>query len=74
VPEGIHLLNGGTDGERLIVYIGSPGGFISSLPEPLVGNMPEAVPGRGSLAGAGVYRLTVLLPEDWLFLPFIVKR
>ena len=73
IPAGIHLLSGGTDGERLIVYIGSPGGFVSSLPEAQTSEAIDLTPGRGSLTGAGVYRLTIILPEDWLFLPMVVK-
>ena len=66
-------MSGGSDGERLIVYIGSPGGFVSSLPEAQTSDAIDVTPGRGSLTGAGVYRLTIILPEDWLFLPVVVK-
>ncbi len=73
VPAGVHLLNGGTDGERLIIYIGSPGGFVSGLPGVQTTAVSNSIPGRDSLLGAGIYRLTIVLPTEWVYLPFVSR-
>ncbi|MBN2148398.1 MAG: hypothetical protein JW726_13500 [Anaerolineales bacterium] len=73
VPTFIQVLDGGTDGERLILYIGTAGGFVSSLPGVQITSVLDTIPGRGNLLGAGVYRLTTRLPTEWVYLPLLSR-
>jgi len=50
-----------TDGERVVLYVGSPGGMVAQF-------TPEEV-----LLGAGVYRWTSLLPTNRVYLPLVLK-
>ncbi len=64
----------GTDGERVMTYMGTPGGMVSVG----VGNQAvdlvraAATDEEYSALGAGVYRLTTLLPTDWIYLPSVM--
>lgn len=64
----------GTDGERVMTYMGTPGGMVSVG----VGNQAvnlvraAATDEEYSALGAGVYRLTTLLPADWIYLPSVM--
>jgi photosystem II stability/assembly factor-like uncharacterized protein len=75
MQQEITTLAGGTDGERTIIYVGTKGGQVSSIQSTLTLHaQPFAVmPGRGSLLGAGVYRLT-LLPPKRVYLPLVVVK
>ncbi len=73
VPTFIQVLGGGVDGERLILYIGTAGGFVSSLPGVQITAVSNSIPGRGSLTGAGVYRYTVLQFPPTLYLPLLIR-
>jgi photosystem II stability/assembly factor-like uncharacterized protein len=64
-------MNVGVDGERMIVYIATPGGVVSS--EARMAQLSGAIPGRGSVLGGGVYRLTTVLPDRWVYLPLICR-
>lgn len=66
------LLAAGTDGERAVVYVGSPGGIASSVNQAAVKSL-GIMPGQGSLLGGGVYRLTTRLPDHFVYLPMTVK-
>ena len=61
-----------TDGERVVLYIGSPGGMASQVDTQST-LISEAVLVGPTLFGGGVYRLTSLLPTDWLYLPIIAR-
>ncbi|MEA3396345.1 MAG: IPT/TIG domain-containing protein [Chloroflexota bacterium] len=50
-----------TDGERVVLYVGTPGGMVAQF-------TPEEM-----LLGAGVYRWTSLLPTNRVYLPLILK-
>jgi hypothetical protein len=54
--------------------VGGAGGSVSSVPGGLtLGTEPlGTIPGRGSLQGAGIYRLT-LLPPKWVYLPLVLR-
>jgi len=55
------VLAAGTDGERVVVYVGTPGGMVVQA------NLEEM------LLGAGVYRWTSRLPTARVYLPLILK-
>jgi photosystem II stability/assembly factor-like uncharacterized protein len=61
-----------SDGSRSIIYMGTTGGLVDSGGG-LAGILYSSIPGRGSVFGGGVYRLTNLLPTDWLYLPIIMR-
>jgi len=60
VQQEITTLSGGTDGERVIIYVGTKGGVVQVELEQL-------------LLGAGVYRWTSRLPTARVYLPLILK-
>jgi len=61
-----------TDGERVVVYVGSPGGLASQAGAQTT-LASRAVVEQSTLLGGGVYRLTTLLPTDWVYLPLVVR-
>ena len=67
-------LAAGTDGERVLLYVGSPGGIVTT---PGLASRSEEraepIPGRGSVLGGGVYRYTTLLPGHQIYLPLLLK-
>jgi photosystem II stability/assembly factor-like uncharacterized protein len=66
------ILSAASDGERSIVYLGTPGGLVYSAGIQ-ASAQPNAIPGRGNLGGGGIYRLTTLLPTHWVYLPLIMR-
>ena len=73
--EGIprpEILVGASDGERSLVYMGTPGGLATSAGGQTVLSL-DTIPGRGSVLGGGVYRLTTLLPDHWVYLPLVLR-
>jgi photosystem II stability/assembly factor-like uncharacterized protein len=68
-------LASGTDGERVIVYVGSPGGIVSTVTDTLIldAASPGTIPGRGIVLSGGVYRYTSLQPGHWVYLPLVVR-
>jgi photosystem II stability/assembly factor-like uncharacterized protein len=66
------MLAAATDGERSIVYISSPGGLASGVGSQAMIS-PNAIQNDTVILGGGVYRLSVLLPSDWVYLPSIMK-
>jgi hypothetical protein len=57
-----------TDGERVIVYVGITSGAIHKP------GVTTASAGTDlTLLGSGVYRLTALLPTEWVYLPLALK-
>jgi photosystem II stability/assembly factor-like uncharacterized protein len=65
-------LAAGTDGERVMLYIGSPGGLVTQIGTQAV--LPfDVIPGRGSVLGGGVYRMTMVLPDHWVYLPLMLR-
>ena len=69
------ILVAASDGERSIVYLGTPGGLATSAvtQSSAAGEFTPLGGGVYRLLGGGVYRLTSLLPTDWLYLPLISK-
>jgi hypothetical protein len=69
-------LASGTDGERVIVYVGSPGGIVSAVTGTLALNAasPSTIPGRGVVLSGGVYRYTSLQTENRVYLPLIWRK
>ncbi len=61
-----------TDGKRVVLYIGSPGGLASQAGAQTT-LASRAVMKQSTLLGSGVYRLTTLLPTDWVYLPLVVR-
>ncbi len=66
----IYSLAAGSDGERVVVYVGISGGVVS--PKPQATGTSDAIPGRGRVKPAGVYRFTTL-PNRWVYLPLVFK-
>jgi hypothetical protein len=64
-------LASGTDGERVIVYVGSPGGFVPTAGRAPTGQatFPASVLAQSIALGGGVYRWTSLQPEHWVYMP-----
>jgi photosystem II stability/assembly factor-like uncharacterized protein len=58
-----------SDGERVVVYMGTAGGVAATSTQNRL--FSDSIPGRGSIFGGGVYRLTEVLPTDWIYLPNI---
>jgi photosystem II stability/assembly factor-like uncharacterized protein len=69
-------LASGTDGKRIVVYVGSPGGVVTAvgLATRSIPQITESVPGRGNVLGGGVYRLTTRLPTGSVYLPLVRKE
>jgi photosystem II stability/assembly factor-like uncharacterized protein len=73
VPDGrIQALAWGSDGERVIVYVGTAGGVVSSADQ--ASATSNGFPGRGSVTGGGVYHLTTVLPDHWVYLPLVCRN
>ena len=66
------ILAGASDGERAAIYLGSPGGLVTSLGLQSALSV-DAIPGRGSVLGSGVYRMTTRLQSHWVHLPSILR-
>ncbi len=66
------ILTAATDGERSILYMGTPGGLVNSSGVQTETTLDTASVEYGILGG-GVYRLTNLLPTDWVYLPIIAR-
>jgi photosystem II stability/assembly factor-like uncharacterized protein len=62
----------GTDGERVILYIGSPGGLPSQTGAQTAWQ-PNAILGESTVFGGGVYRMTTRLPNHWAYLPLVLR-
>jgi hypothetical protein len=66
------ILVSATDGERIMLYLGTRGGLVSGLE--LAGTASETIPGRGSIMGGGVYRYTLTPPQGhWVYLPLVLR-
>ncbi len=66
------ILTSASDGERTLIYMGTPGGLATSAGTRSV-LQSDSIPGRGSVLGGGVYRLTTRLPDHWVYLPFVLR-
>ena len=66
------ILVGASDGERSLVYMGTPGGLATSSGGQTALSR-DTIPGRGTVLGGGVYRLTTLLPRHWVYLPLVMR-
>jgi hypothetical protein len=67
-------LAAGTDGERVVVYVGTPGGVFTTegIANTSRGEFIESISAEYSiLGGGGVYRLTSILFSDFTYLPII---
>jgi hypothetical protein len=66
------ILVSASDGERIMLYIGTRGGLVSGLG--LAGTRDDTIPGRGSMLGGGVYRYTMTPPQEhWVYLPLVLR-
>ena len=66
------ILVSATDGERIMLYLGTRGGLVSGLE--LAGTASETIPGQGSIMGGGVYRYTLTPPQGhWVYLPLVLR-
>jgi hypothetical protein len=55
-----------------MIYLGSPGGLVTQAGEQRT-STANTILGEATIFGGGVYRLTKILPTDWLYLPTIVR-
>jgi photosystem II stability/assembly factor-like uncharacterized protein len=67
----IYSLAAGSDDERVVVYVGISGGVVS--PQSQAAAASDVIPGRGSVMGGGVYRMTTRLLNQRVYLPLIFK-
>jgi photosystem II stability/assembly factor-like uncharacterized protein len=76
VQQEITSLAAGSDGDRLIIYVGTKGGNVASVPDTRAAiAKPEGeIPGLGSVLGGGVYRWTSLLGGYRVYLPLILHE
>ena len=66
------MLSAASDGERSIIYLGTPGGLVyNPLAQGLM--MTDALPGLGSLGGAGIYRLVSAIQSERIYLPLAFR-
>jgi len=68
-------LAAGTDRERIVIYVGSPGGVVSSEQSALISTADDikSTSVDENMIGGRVYRLTMILQTDWVYLPLVVK-
>jgi len=65
------ILTAASDGRRSVIYMGTPGG-LASRAGAQAASMPTAISGDFTILGGGVYRLTVLLRTEFVYLPLVV--
>jgi photosystem II stability/assembly factor-like uncharacterized protein len=58
------------EGERVILYAGTAGGYV----EGGAAGALSAVKPEGTLVNAGVYRYTTLRPRWWVYLPLVLRE
>jgi photosystem II stability/assembly factor-like uncharacterized protein len=68
-----NVLAAASDGERSIIYIGSPGGLATAAGEQASAPFTPAGGGVYRLLGGGVYRLTYLIHTEFTHLPLIMR-
>jgi photosystem II stability/assembly factor-like uncharacterized protein len=80
VPQGatVRAFAAGVDEERVVVYIGMSGGMMAALEQgggerEWARGVADVIPGLGSVRGGGVYRMTMILPDHWMYLPLICR-
>jgi hypothetical protein len=66
------ILTAASDGERSILYMGTPGGLVSSAGTQTE-NTLVAASQEYSILGGGVYRLTKLIYDEFIYLPGITR-
>jgi len=66
-PEALDTVS---DGERVVLYVGSPGNLGSSAGAQMT-NTSDNFLTASNILGGGVYRLTTLLPTEWVYLPLV---
>jgi hypothetical protein len=76
VQQEITSLAAGSDGERLVIYVGTKGGTVSSVPGTWAATAGPAVdiPGLGSVLGGGVYRWASVLQGHRVYLPLVLHE
>ena len=67
------ILTAASDGERSVIYMGTPGGLVNPTGVQTT-LLRDTIPGRGSVYGGGIYRLTTRLPTDWVYLPIVPRE
>jgi photosystem II stability/assembly factor-like uncharacterized protein len=66
-------LAAGTDGQRVRLYIGTPGGMVSQAGAQTASTQ-NAISSDVTIFGGGVYRLTTLLPTNRVYLTFVMRE
>ena len=66
------ILTAATDGERSILYMGTPGGLVNSAGVPTATSL-NAASVEYNILGGGVYRLTSILYSDRVYLPLVER-
>jgi hypothetical protein len=66
------ILTAATDGERSILYMGTPGGLVNSAGVPTATSL-NAASVEYNILGGGVYRLTSILYTDRVYLPLVER-
>ena len=66
------ILAAASDGERAVIYLGSPGGLVTSIGQRSALSL-NTIPGRGSVLGSGVYRMTARLQSHRVYLPSVTR-
>lgn len=59
------------DDERVVLYIGSPGGLAGQIGGQAA---TSAILGESTIFGGGVYRYTTLLPDQQVYLPLVLRQ
>ena len=68
-------LAAGTDGERIVIYVCSPAGMMPSE-EAVQISLSDGIrstSGDTSKLGGGIYRLTMVLTSDGIYLPLLER-
>lgn len=73
VVNSVYALDTGNDGDRVTGYVGSSEGVVQ-LVDNQMSRVDSIIPGKGSLKGDGVHRMTSRQPDKWLYFPFISKK
>jgi photosystem II stability/assembly factor-like uncharacterized protein len=66
------ILTAVSDGVRTILYLGTPGVLVTSAGMQTA-SLLDSIPGRSSILGGGIYRITSVLPTNWIYMPSVLR-
>jgi photosystem II stability/assembly factor-like uncharacterized protein len=66
-------LAAGSDGERVVIYVGIPVVSSEQSARMSTANGIKSTSADANMIGGGVYRLTMILHTDWVYLPLVAK-